>query len=236
MLENTEFLTYEIVITNNYPEHNKKITEYIAKINRKYKNNKISCVNNKKNEFFIKPNNKVIENYPDSDIVLVNDDIEIISKCWLSNLYSAAYSENAIACVGGKTIFPNGLLAEAGAELYNDGFGRNVGRNDNPNKDIYNVKRQVGYVSGCLMYMRRDAIEKIGLLDEDLFPMYYEDSDWQYRAHIKGLKSIFEPSCLAIHSEGTTVRKSKFNKMKIVETNREKFINKYKDKNIEQYN
>jgi GT2 family glycosyltransferase len=236
ILNNTDYLTYEIVITNNFPNHNKKITDYVNKINKKHKINKVSCINNEKNEFFITPNNRVIEAHPDSDIVLVNDDIEIISKCWLSSLYSAAYSEGSIACAGGKTIFPNGLLAEAGAELYNDGFGRNIGRNDDPNKDVYNLRRYVGYVSGCLMYMRRDAIDEIGLLDQDLFPMYYEDSDWQYRAHIKGLKSIYDPSCLAIHSEGTTVRKSKFNKMKIVETNREKFINKYKDENIEQYN
>lgn len=234
ILNNTDYSTYEIVITNNYPKHHKKINDYVKKLNKKHKN--ISCINNKENEFFITPNNRVMESYADSDILLVNDDIEIISKCWLSNLYSAAYSEGNVACVGGKTVFPNGLLAEAGAELYNDGFGRNIGRNDDPNKDIYKTRRYVGYVSGCLMYMRRDAIEEIGLLDQDLFPMYYEDSDWQYRAHLKGLKSIFEPSCLAIHSEGTTVRKSKFNKMKIVETNREKFINKYKDKNIEQYN
>lgn len=236
IFKNTDYSTYEIVITNNYPEHNEKIIEYVKKINKKYEDNKVSCINNEKNEFFITPNNRVMEAYPDCDIVLVNDDIEIISKCWLSNLYSAAYSEASIACAGGKTIFPNGLLAEAGAELYNDGFGRNIGRNDDPNKDSYNTRRYVGYVSGCLMYMRRDAIEEIGLLDPDMFPMYYEDSDWQYRAHIKGLKSIFEPNCLAIHAEGTTVRKSKFNKIKIIETNREKFINKYKDKNIEQFN
>ena len=234
IFSNTDYLTYEIIITNNYPKHNKKINDYVKKLNKKYKN--ISCVNNKENEFFITPNNRIIEAHPDSDIVLVNDDIEIISKCWLSNLYSAAYSEGNIACAGGRTIFPNGLLAEAGAELYNDGFGRNIGRNDDPNKDIYKIRRYVGYVSGCLMYMRRDAIEEIGLLDKDLFPMYYEDSDWQYRAHLKGLKTIYEPSCLAIHAEGATVRKSKFNKMKIIETNREKFINKYKNENIEQYN
>jgi GT2 family glycosyltransferase len=52
--------------------------------------------------------------------------------------------------------------------------------------------------------MRRDAIEKLGPLSEKLDKMYYEDSEWQYRAHINGLKTIYEPRCIAIHHEGSS--------------------------------
>jgi hypothetical protein len=83
---------------------------------------------------------------------------------------------------------PNGKLEEAGAFVFNDGSVRNIGRDDDPNKEDYNKKKFVSYCSWSMFYLKRDAIEKVGLLDEGLTPLYYEDTDWQYRAHKEGFK------------------------------------------------
>lgn len=234
IVSNTTYPNYKIIVIDNASNDNTK--EVALSLVNKY-SNIIEYRRNKDNEFFIRPNNKVIEEFKDHDIVLVNHDIEILDKCWLTRLYTAAYGAYYIGCAGGKTIYPNGLLAEAGAELYEDGTGRNIGRNENPNQPLYNKQKYVGYVSGCLMYMRRDAIEKIGILDYDLEPMYYEDSEWQYRLHINGLKTIYEPRCVAIHAEGSSAGTDTTKGMKrFQEINRIKFIKKYKKHNIEKFN
>ena len=44
------------------------------------------------------------------------------------------------------------------------------------------------YIKGTFMFMRRDAIEKIGLLDEVHFPHWGSTSDWQCRAARKGFR------------------------------------------------
>lgn len=236
ILSKTKYDNYSIVISDNSP--NNKIKNYIKSYLTKYKD-KIRYIKNKKNLYFIEANNNILKDplYSDSDVVLLNDDIEILSEYWLNYLYSSAYSSDYIACVGGKSIYPNGLLAEAGSELYNDGSGSNIGQGQDPNKNEYNIPKYVGYCSGCLLYMRRDAIKKIGVLDSSLEKMYYEDSEWQYRAHINGLKTIYEPRCEAIHDEGSSSGNdiTKGTK-KYQEINKRLFLKKFKNLDIEQFN
>jgi len=42
---------------------------------------------------------------------------------------------------------------------------------------VYNIEREVGFVSGCLMLIKKEVFEKVGLLPEEYF-MYYEDTDF----------------------------------------------------------
>lgn len=236
IFKHTKYPNYHIVITDN--SENNKIQEYIQSLNQKHLQY-ITYIKNQKNEYFIEASNKVFTNelYKDADVVLLNDDIVIMSDAWLTRLYSSAYISQHVGAVGGKTIFPNGKLAEAGAELYNDGSGCNIGRNDDPNLNIYNIPKYVGYCSGCLLYMKRDVINKIGIFDTDLQLMYYEDSEWQYRAHLHGYKTLYEPKCIAIHNEGSSAGTDTSQGMKrYQEINRKIFVEKYKNVDIEQFN
>jgi GT2 family glycosyltransferase len=236
ILEKTAYLNYTIVITDNGVKDQQKY------IKNQFNTKKIVYIKNKTNKYFIIPNNRIINDtkYKDSDILLINDDIEILNQHWLNYLYSSAYSADYIAAVGGKTVYPNGSIAEAGAELYGDGTGRNKGRYQNADDPQFNIPHYTGYCSGCLLYMRRDAIEKLGPLSEELDKMYYEDSEWQYRAHVNGLKTLYEPRCMVIHDEGSSSGTDITKGMKqYQEINRVKFLKLMRDQNcpnIEIYN
>lgn len=236
ILSKTLYTNYTIVIHDN--SSNIEIYNIIKSFIDKYPN-KIDYRKNKINEFFILPNNKIIRDpkYKNSDIVLLNDDIEIISGDWLNHLYSTAYSSHNIAAVGGKTLYSNMKIAEAGAELYNDGTGKNFGRNCDANDPEHNKRKRVGYCSGCLLFMKRDAINIVGCLDESLEKMYYEDSEWQYRAHTLGFTTIYEPRCVVIHNEGSSSGNDTTKGTKRYQAiNQKIFVEKYKNSNIEQYN
>jgi GT2 family glycosyltransferase len=58
----------------------------------------------------------------------------------------------------------------------------------------------VGWVCGACLMIRKEAIEDIGLLDENLF-MYFEDVDWCIRADKKGWKVMYHPSVRILHRE-----------------------------------
>jgi len=193
----------------------------------------IEYVRNEENEFFIPPNNRAMLDPKNSerDVVLINDDLEVTNECWLSQMYSAAYSEKDVCAVGGKILRPDRTISEAGSELYSDGTGRNLGRGAASDNPEFNYRRSVGYCSGCFLYMRRDAIDRIGVLDEDLNPMYYDDSEWQYRAHLKGLKTLYEPRSECVHHEDENKPMKTYQ-----EVNRVKFVSKYGPLNIERYN
>ncbi|UCD58574.1 MAG: glycosyltransferase family 2 protein [Candidatus Hydrogenedentota bacterium] len=60
---------------------------------------------------------------------------------------------------------------------------------------------EVDAVNGAFMFVRREAAEQVGLLDEDYF-MYIEDLDWCYRFREAGWKIIYHPAASALHLKG----------------------------------
>jgi GT2 family glycosyltransferase len=159
------------------------------------------------NDFFVRPCNQIINMYPESDVVLMNNDVEIINAGWLTNLIDAAYSSRLVCGSGGLVFDSDGLVSEAGAEIYANGLGRNLYRGAPLIGGAALAIRSVGFVSGCLMYMRRDAIRRIGALDEEYHPMYFEDVAWHYTAHCHGLKTLYTPWSRSIHQEGSRAGK-----------------------------
>lgn len=189
------------------------------------------------NDYFVRPSNILISSYPHSDIVLMNNDIEVVNRGWLTNLVDAAYSGSRIASAGGKILDPAGNISEAGAEIYSSGFGRNLSRGLPADSPAAMNLRHVGFVSGCLMYMRRDAISIIGSLDEDFHPMYFEDVAWHYTAHHHGWKTMYTPWAIAIHREGSSAGQNTASGMKkFQEINRAKFLKKFSYIVVEEYN
>ena len=61
--------------------------------------------------------------------------------------------------------------------------------------------RRVDYIMGACFLMRRPALEKIGPLDERFF-MYFEETDWCYRAHEAGLEIWYCAETEITHLEG----------------------------------
>jgi GT2 family glycosyltransferase len=58
-------------------------------------------------------------------------------------------------------------------------------------------------LNGCFWTVRREALERVGLLDEDFF-IYGEDIDWCKRFHDGGWDVVFFPDARAIHYGGSS--------------------------------
>lgn len=67
---------------------------------------------------------------------------------------------------------------------------------------------EIEIISGAFMWLRRDALDKAGLLDEDFF-MYGEDIDLSYRIMKSGYKNYFLPSRM-LHYKGESTVKSSY--------------------------
>jgi len=59
----------------------------------------------------------------------------------------------------------------------------------------------VDVIVGCFSFIRREAFDAVGLLDEDLF-MYGDDVDWCRRARNAGWEVVFYPGAQSIHDRG----------------------------------
>jgi len=66
--------------------------------------------------------------------------------------------------------------------------------------------RQVEWVSGAAMVVRRAAVDEVGGLDESFF-MFNEESDWQYRMRAAGWEIWFCPGAEVVHVGGDTTKR-----------------------------
>jgi N-acetylglucosaminyl-diphospho-decaprenol L-rhamnosyltransferase len=72
----------------------------------------------------------------------------------------------------------------------------------------WNEPARIEVISGAFFMLRREALEKIGLLDEDFF-MYGEDIDLSYRLLKGGYENWYLPENI-LHYKGESTQKSSF--------------------------
>jgi GT2 family glycosyltransferase len=140
----------------------------------------------------------------DGDIVVLNSDVEA-RPGWLAALQYAASQEQDVGIVGAQLLYPDGRIQ----------FGGTVRNRDAPEwfDHRYRFKPegwgpacQAGpalAVTGACMYVRREVIERVGLLDER-YPMAYEDVDWCLRAWQAGFRVLYFPAARLVHHESVT--------------------------------
>jgi len=69
---------------------------------------------------------------------------------------------------------------------------------------------EVEVLSGAFMLLRKKALDKVGLLDEDYF-MYGEDIDLSYRLTQGGWKNYYFPGTRIIHYKGESTKRTSVN-------------------------
>ena len=67
-------------------------------------------------------------------------------------------------------------------------------------KGQYEIPHPTPYAHGAAMLIKRDAIEKVGLMPECYF-LYYEEFDWSLMFTRAGYEIWYEPACTIYHKE-----------------------------------
>ena len=67
-------------------------------------------------------------------------------------------------------------------------------------KGQYNTAHPTPYAHGAAMLIKREAIEKVGLMPEDYF-LYYEELDWSMMFTRAGYEIWYDPACTIYHKE-----------------------------------
>ncbi len=124
-------------------------------------------------------------------ILLLNNDT-VVDRNFLTELVKIAENNNKIGIVGPKQYyysFPDRIAYTCGRiDLWTGNF--NLGlpyRKELENKR--SIDKEVEWLSGACMLVKKQVIETIGLLDEGYFA-YWEDTDWCYRVRKANYKII----------------------------------------------
>jgi GT2 family glycosyltransferase len=134
-------------------------------------------------------------------ILLYNNDA-VAHPDSLSILVERALSNKSVGLVGGLIMFcnpPNVIWSQGGifdpltGTIWSEGLGQVISGNL-PFKPM----EDVDYLSGCVLLIKSEVIEKIGLFDEGFF-MSGDDIDFCLRARRAGYKCTLDPSALVWH-------------------------------------
>ncbi|MEW6517299.1 MAG: glycosyltransferase [candidate division FCPU426 bacterium] len=162
-------------------------------------------------------------------LLFLNNDT-VPQSGWLDALLRPAETDERVAAVGAKLVYPDGRLQEAGGIIFNDGSGWNFGRLDDPAKPAYQELVEVDYCSGACLLVRRRAFEQVDGFDLRYAPAYYEDTDLCFSLREQGYKVMYCPGALVVHCEGATAGTdlgAGFKRYQVI--NRKKFVEKWRD-------
>jgi len=68
------------------------------------------------------------------------------------------------------------------------------------------TEREVDWLSGSCLMVRREAIDQVGGMDEQFF-MFNEDVDWCRRMKLAGWAVAYQPAAVAVHEIGASKRR-----------------------------
>ena len=229
ILEHTDFneTPYEVILADDVSKDSTaSIGDYIRGL---------VVSRNTENQGFLKNCNQAAKKAVGDYIFFLNNDTKVTDG-WLSSLLSLMDGDESIGMAGSKLIYPDGRLQEAGGIIWSDGSGWNYGRLDDPEKPQYNYLKEVDYISGAAIMIRRSLWEEIGGFDERFAPAYCEDSDLAFEVRKHGKRVVYQPKSVVVHfegiSNGTDVNGEGLKKYQVV--NQEKFREKWKEELKEQ--
>jgi O-antigen biosynthesis protein len=187
----------------------------------------INVLRLEKNVGFLYACNKGLEKAQGEFVVYLNNDTEVCPG-WLDALMSN-FEDETVGLVGSKLVYPDGRLQEAGGIVFSDASGWNYGRFDHPMSSLYTYRREVDYVSGAAIAVRKSILDTTGGFDERYAPAYYEDTDLAFEVRRQGFKVIYEPSSVVIHHEGISHGTDLSSGMKAYQgANKQKFFEKWR--------
>lgn len=200
---------------------NNSVDGSVALIKEKFP--QVILIDNKVNAGFSKANNQAIRMSKGKYVLLLNPDTVVQEDTFTKTL---AFMENhpdagglGVKMVDGKGNFlpesKRGLPTPEVAFYKIFGLSKLFPKSKRFGKYHLtyldkNKTHQVDVLSGAFMLLRKETLDKCGLLDEDYF-MYGEDIDLSYRIVLAGYKNYYLHDTTIIHYKGESTKKSSIN-------------------------
>jgi GT2 family glycosyltransferase len=165
---------------------------------------RIKVVRNQRNLGFLESANRGAE-VATGDILLFLNNDTVLLHGWLQPLLRVFMEHSDAGAVGGRLLYPDGTLQEAGGLVFADGSAAKFGYGDpDPEAPLYNYQREVDYCSACLLATKRSLFTALGGFDRRYAPGFYEDTDYCFTLREQGLRVYYEPKSTIVHVEGGT--------------------------------
>ena len=206
------YKNFEVILVDNGSEYNlflklKKELKYFENLIE------IILIRNKLNLFFAGGNNKAIKIANGEYICLLNNDT-VVEPNFIENMVNFLETNSNVGMISPKIKgYKNkDYLWNAGAEINFRSASisriRGLWEHD-PNNQKFNEISLTDYAVGTALFVKKEVIDKIGLLD-DIFFMYFEETEWNFRAKKIGYKNYYVPTTIVYHKVSPIINKKSF--------------------------
>lgn len=138
---------------------------------------------------------------------LINNDIEALHEGWLEEMLSH-FSVPSVGAVGAKLLWPNGMVQHGGVWLgMNHGaghFGNLLSDTDWGEFGRNQLVQQVSAVTAACLLVRKTDYVSVGGLDEDAFPVAFNDVDFCLKLRSQQRSIIWTPFARLLHAESAS--------------------------------
>lgn len=144
------------------------------------------------------------------DLILLYNNDAVAHPASLSILVERLLSHSSIGLAGGLILYyePNNVIWSKGCmfdlvtgTMWSEGLGETLPKNTADARAIVDFD----YLTGCVLLIKREVIERIGLLDEGYF-VADEDLDFCLRAQRAGYRCILDSSAMIWHIGSYSLR------------------------------
>jgi GT2 family glycosyltransferase len=153
-------------------------------------------------------NNLAVATCASEYVLLMNNDVELISENWLESLVGTIQLDDSIAGVGAKLLYPDGTIQHGGMIL---GIGGQAGHahrfvaDDDPGYlGRACLLNEFSGATAALLLLTKTAFEQVGGFDEREFPTSFNDTDLWIRLQRAGYRCLYNPFVKAYHYESKT--------------------------------
>lgn len=194
ILEQTgDAVRYEIILADDgSTDDTKRLQEIVENVR---------ILRNPKNLLFLRNCNHAAASARGRYLLFLNNDTQV-QENWLEPLVRLLEQNSSIGMTGSKLIYPDGRLQEAGGIIWNDGSAWNYGNGQQADRPEYNYVKEVDYISGASLMIRKKLWQEIGGFDERYAPAYCEDSDLAFEVRKRGYSVVYQPQSVVVHFEG----------------------------------
>jgi hypothetical protein len=176
----------------------------------------ITLLKPKYNLGFAAGNNYALRRIESQYYLLLNCDTVLIDSNTLSECLDYFRFHNEIGMLSPKICFysdPNRIwYAGAKVNPASQSFSYHIGINQMDKEKFHHIM-ETDYASGAALFVRNEVIQKIGLMDE-IFFMYVEETEWNYRTKEAGYKIIYFPKTRILHKVEVITTKNRFGSRK----------------------
>ncbi len=140
-------------------------------------------------------------------LLIVNNDIEIISWDWIESLLEES-QRSEVGVVGAKLYYPDNTVQHAGIIVGIGGYAGHAHKHFPANRAGYfnklNILQNVSAVTGACMMVKSAIFNEVNGFDEENLGVACNDVDFCLRVQEKGYWNIFTPYAEAYHYESKT--------------------------------